>query len=191
MLPRQRVPLEYSGAGVVIMNRRHALALVTVALLCACGTMATTAGSDSTNGSNDGSNGGSNGGTAGITVTAGTWSYSLTAEVPLPGGTGPTECAANPTGTTAVSSSGTFSIPYSVGCSNCSMTGTVTGTIVPTSVSGSVTASTSGSGCSNQAPTPSPASMSGTCNSTDCMVSTSQSQNPNLSYSVSYTITPP
>ena len=130
-----------------------------------------------------------------VTVTGsfrlGTWGYLLNASVPLPGGGGPMSCTATSSGTTTVDSNGMFSIPFSgLACGGCAMSGTITGTIGPTGVSGSVTASTSGSGCSIQQPTPSPAAMSGTCSSTNCTASTGANLNPNLSFGVSYTLTP-
>ncbi len=130
-----------------------------------------------------------------VTVTggfrAGTWSYLLNAGVPLAGGGGPMSCTANSSGTTTVNSNGMFSIPFSgLTCSGCTMSGTITGTIGSSSVSGSVTASTTGSGCSFQQPTPSPAAMSGSCSSINCTASTGANLNPNLSFAVSYTLTP-
>ena len=126
---------------------------------------------------------------------AGTWSYALSVSVPL-NATPIMSCVAQSSGTTIVSGSGTFSIPFSVACYACAESGTITGTVVPTGVSGSVTASISGpisgpGGCSNQQPTPSPAAMAGTCNSAGCTVSTGRDLNPNLSFAVSYTLTPP
>jgi hypothetical protein len=126
---------------------------------------------------------------------AGTWSYALSVSVPL-NATPIMSCVAQSSGTTIVSSSGTFSIPFSVACYACAESGTITGTIAPTGVSGSVTASISGpisgpGGCSNQQPTPSPAAMAGTCNSAGCTASTGSNLDPNLSFAVSYTLTPP
>jgi len=125
----------------------------------------------------------------GVTVTAGTWNYVLSVQVPLPNPPGPSSCVPpNATGTTVVSSSGAFTIPFAgLTCSNCAMGGTVTGTVVPTGVSGSVTASITGGGCSVQQPTPSPGAMSGACTSTGCSVGLTTIG----SYVVSYTLTPP
>jgi hypothetical protein len=94
---------------------------------------------------------------------AGTWSYVITANVPL--NSGLIGCAVQSSGTTVVGRDGALSISFSgLACNSCSMSGTITGTILSqTSVAGSATASISGSGCSNQQPSPSPAPMSGTC----------------------------
>lgn len=126
---------------------------------------------------------------------AGTWSYALSVSVPL-NATPIMTCVANSSGTTVVNSGGAFSIPFSVACDLCAESGTITGTIGPTGVSGSVTASISGpisgpGACSIQQPTPNPAAMAGTCTSASCTASTGSNLNPNLSFAVSYTLTPP
>jgi hypothetical protein len=126
--------------------------------------------------------------TSGSTVSPGTWSYVISAlGVPL---NSPVRSCAAPdsSGTTLVSNSGTFSIPFSgLACNNCAMSGVITGTIVPERVSGSVTASISGSGCSNQQPG-SPAAMIGSCKSTGCSVALGSGQE---SFALNYTLTPP
>jgi len=127
-----------------------------------------------------------------VTVTAGTWGYAIRADVSLfnNGGSGLQSCTAQSSGTTVVSSSGAFSIPFAgLTCSSCSMSGTVTGTIVQPGVSGSLAASTSGSGCSLFQPMPSPAAMSGSCTSASCTVNL----NPNIgqNFAFGYTLTPP
>ena len=60
----------------------------------------------------------------GITVTPGTWTYTISADVPLFNSPGPESCTARSSGTTVVSSSGALSIPFSgVTCNSCSMSG--------------------------------------------------------------------
>src|SRR5262249_28425946 len=67
-----------------------------------------------------------------LTVRAGTWSYTFAVSVPL-NATPDQSCTAPAAGTTVISSDGVFSIPFSVACERCAMSGTVTGTIFPTS----------------------------------------------------------
>ena len=126
---------------------------------------------------------------------AGNWGYALTVHMPL-NQNPDRQCSAPASGTTAVSSSGNFSIPFSVACEACSMTGTATGTIAGgTSVSGSVDVQLSGSdtgpgGCThatNARPIPDPAPMSGICSSSSCFVNNTSTG----SYDVSYILTPP
>jgi hypothetical protein len=103
-----------------------------------------------------------------VTVTqAGIWSYALSVRVPL-NATPITTCTAPAAGTMVVSGSGAFTIPFSVACERCAMSGTMTGTIDGTHVSGTVTGSISGpidgpGGCTNQQPAP--AQLSGGCTS--------------------------
>ena len=120
-------------------------------------------------------------------VPPGLWTYVIIADVPLGGPQVPSCRPPNAPGTAVVSSSGSFSIPFSgLACSSCAMSGTITGTITQSGVSGSVTASISGSGCSGQQPTPSPAPMVGSCTATGCSVGLS---GPG-SFAISYTLTP-
>ncbi|HXT18258.1 MAG TPA: hypothetical protein VN706_21685 [Gemmatimonadaceae bacterium] len=126
-------------------------------------------------------------GDAGITVVAGTWSYSLEEGIPLPGPT-TKSCKATATGTAAVASDGTYSIAFpSLSCSGCTMSASTTGTVSSSSINGTVTASISGSGCSAQGPTPNPAPVTGKCTSTNCSASTGDAAN----FAVDYTLNPP
>jgi len=124
---------------------------------------------------------------AGLTVTSGTFAWAVTAHVPLPNsGTG-MSCVATASGTTTVGSDGTYSISFpALSCSGCTMTAATSGTVTSKAVNGSVTATIAGSGCSAQQPTPSPATVSGTCSTTSCSVVNPDGE----SYSVAYTLTP-
>ena len=112
---------------------------------------------------------------------AGTWTYTITANVPLTSPPSPPSCTAQSFGTTIASSDGTFSIPFSgLTCNSCSMSGTATGTMgrgtgpgtgpnAIASISGTVTPTISGSGCSIQQPAST--ALAGNCaSSTSCMV---------------------
>lgn len=111
--------------------------------------------------------GGDTTGDTGITVTAGTWSYTMVMEIPTPGG----RCEATGSGTTAVSSAGVYSISFpALSCGNCTMTASAT----------------AGPGCSSQQPTPNPASVSGQCTATSCSAKTADGD----SFSVVYALTP-
>jgi len=124
---------------------------------------------------------------AGITVVAGTWSYTLEEGIPLPGPT-VQSCKATATGTATVASDGTYSIAFpALSCSGCTMLASTTGAISSSSIAGSVTASISGSGCSAQGPTPNPAPATGRCNSTTCSATTPEG----ASFAVDYTLSPP
>ncbi len=120
---------------------------------------------------------------------AGTWSYAITANVPL--NSSLLSCVAQSAGTTAVSGSGAFSIPFSgLACSSCSMSGTITGTILgQTSVVGSATASISGSGCSSQQPSPTP--MSGTCGAAGTGTGCDVTLTGTITFGLSYTLARP
>ncbi len=119
----------------------------------------------------------------GITVTPGTWSYSVTEEIPLPGG----RCSAKSSGTATVSAGGAYSITFpALSCSSCTMSASTSGTITTSAISGSVSASIAGSGCSSQQPTPRPASVAGDCHTTTCTAQTASGD----SFAVSYTLTP-
>jgi hypothetical protein len=134
---------------------------------------------DSTTGPDNGSNG--------ITVVAGTWSYSLTEHIPLPSGAQPS-CIQTATGTTTVGSDGSYSITFpALSCSSCTMSASVSGTVASKSLNGSVHASINGGGCSVQQPTPNPASATGACSSTSCEAVTADGD----SFSVDFTMTPP
>ena len=123
---------------------------------------------------------------SGITVVAGTWSYSLTEHIPLPSSA--QSCIATVAGTTTVGADGSYSITFpALSCSNCTMNASASGTIQSKSINGSVQASINGSGCSVQAPTPNPAPATGTCSSTSCDAVTADGD----SFSVEYTMTPP
>ena len=122
-------------------------------------------------------------GDTGITVTPGTWSYAVVMEIPTPGG----HCEATGSGTTTVSSTGAYSITFpALSCGSCTMSASTTGTVTSASISGSVSAAIGGSGCSNEQPTPNPASVSGKCTSTSCSAKTADAD----SFSVVYTLTP-
>ncbi|MFI5360517.1 MAG: hypothetical protein ACHQ49_01000 [Elusimicrobiota bacterium] len=125
----------------------------------------------------------------GIVVSTGTWSYVLTASVPLPSNPGAKSCVPpNATGTTVVSSTGSFSFTFSgLTCDACTMSGAIGGIVVPTGVTGAVAAVIVGTGCSSEQPTPNPAAMTGTCTSASCSVGLSATD----SFAVSYTLTPP
>ncbi len=124
---------------------------------------------------------------AGLTVTSGSFLYAVTAKVPLPNNGGALSCVATASGTTTVASGGSYSITFpALSCSGCTMTASTAGTVTSKSVSGTVTATIAGAGCSVQQPTPSPATVSGSCNDSGC-----SAVNPDgESFSVSYTLTP-
>jgi hypothetical protein len=126
-------------------------------------------------------------GNAGLSVTSGPFTYAVTAHVPLPNTGGALSCIATATGSITVGSTGGYSISFpALSCSGCTMTASSAGTITSTAVNGSVTATIAGAGCSVQQPTPSPATVSGTCNQSGC-----SAVNPDgESYSVAYTLTP-
>ena len=137
-------------------------------------------------GSNSGNNNGGN--NSGLAVTSGSFQWSVAAQVPLPNtGTGGRSCTATANGTTTVGSDGSYSITFpALSCSSCTMTASTSGKLTSTAANGTVTASIAGSGCSAQQPTPSPATVTGSCTSANCDVVT-----PNTaSYSVEYTLTP-
>lgn len=166
----------------MIRTRVLAAALVTSAVvLLGC---PTDPFGSSDSGNNNNNNGGNN---SGLSVTSGAFSWAVTAHVPLPNnGTGQS-CIATANGTTTVGSDGSYTISFpSLSCSSCTMTASTTGKITSTAANGTVTASITGSGCSAQQPTPSPATVTGTCSSTSCDVVTPNS----ASYSVEYTLTP-
>jgi fibronectin-binding autotransporter adhesin len=93
-------------------------------------------------------------------VRAGTWSYSCRVGVFL-SVSGAPSCEVPSSGTMVVSSSGAFSIPFSVACQSCAASGTVAGTIAGAGVSGSVMESLSGPTCTNQPQTS--AALTGSC----------------------------
>ena len=158
------------------MHRTRALAAVLVTSL------AVVLGCPTDNSSGSGSK------DAGLAVTSGPFSWVVTAHVPLPGGgSNAGSCIATASGTTTVGSDGSYAISFpALACSGCSMTASTLGTITSTTVSGTVTATITGSGCSSEQPTPSPATISGSCSATDC-----SAVNPDgESYSVAYTLTP-
>lgn len=161
----------------MIRTRAIAAVLVTSAVvLLGCPT------DPNNNGNNN--NGGNN---SGLAVTSGSFQWSVTAHVPLPNnGTG-VSCTATANGTTTVGSDGSYTISFpTLSCSSCAMTASTTGKLTSTAANGTVTASIAGSGCSAQQPTPSPATVTGSCTSANCDVVT-----PNTaSYSVEYTLTP-
>jgi hypothetical protein len=128
--------------------------------------------------------------TTGITVIGGTWSYTVSEGIPLPGppGPGPLSCVATGSGTTDVSGDGHYSITFpALACNGCTMTATTSGIVTSTSTNGTVSASITGTGCSGQQPTPNPATVNGRCTSTSCTAQTSEG----TSFSVEYTLTPP
>jgi len=157
------------------MHRTRALAAVLVTSLAVVLGCPTDNKSDS--GSND----------AGLSVTSGTFTWAVTAHVPLPSGGAGGSCIATASGSTTVASNGSYSISFpALSCSGCTMTASTAGTITTKSVSGTVNATISGAGCSAQQPTPNPATVSGTCSTTDC-----SAVNPDgESFSVAYTLTP-
>ena len=157
------------------MHRTRALAAVLVTSL------AVVLGCPTDNSSGSGSK------DAGLAVTSGPFSWTVTAHVPLPSTGAGGSCIATATGTTTVGSDGSYAISFpALSCSGCTMTVSTLGTITSKTVSGTVTAAIAGAGCSSQQPTPSPATISGTCSDTDC-----SAVNPDgESYSVAYTLTP-
>lgn len=141
----------------------------------------------------------------GITVTAGTWSYTLSdvlasLEVQGMGCPAPTS-----SGTTVVNDSGDFSIPFSGTCGSCTASGTITGTFVPTGLglglAGSVMASLSGS-CAIVGTKPPLVGfvvptqpMSGVCQTSSQTIINCDASMPNTQqspgFSVAYVLTPP
>ena len=128
--------------------------------------------------------------TTGIKVTGGTWSYTVSEGIPLPGppNPGPLSCVATGSGSTNVSGDGHYSITFpALSCSGCTMMATTSGIVTSSSTDGTVSASITGAGCSGQQPTPNPAIVSGRCNSTSCTAQTP----PGISFSIKYTLAPP
>jgi hypothetical protein len=117
-------------------------------------------------------------------VTAGSFTYSLTEKIPLP----QTSCVATASGSTNVASDGSYSITFpQLSCSGCTMSALTSGVLNSTAISGQVVATLAGSGCTNEAPTPNPAAVSGKCSSAGCTANTADGD----SFSVTYTLTPP
>lgn len=139
--------------------------------------------------SGSGSNGNNNNGSndPGLTVTSGSFSWAVTAQVPLRGNGGPMSCTATASGTTTVGGDGTFSIAFpALACSGCTMTASTSGTVTSKTVTGTMSATIAGTSCSGQQPTPSPTTLNGTCSTTSCSVSNPSEQ----SFAVTYTLTP-
>ena len=129
-------------------------------------------------------------GPLGITVVPGTWSYTLSEDIPLPGppGPGPRSCRATSKGTATMSSEGTYAIIFpALTCSNCTMSASTSGALTSTSLTGIVSASIAGAGCSDQQPSPNPAQLTGNCDSTSCTAQTPG----DASFALAYTLTPP
>ena len=119
-------------------------------------------------------------------VTTGSFTYSVTEKIPL--GTPQNSCAASTSGSANVGSDGSYSITFpQLSCSGCAMTALTSGVLTSTAVSGQVAVTLAGTGCTNEAPTPNPAAVSGKCSAGGCTANTADAD----SFAVTYTLTPP